>query len=142
MSAMLQTPSARLARSREQLRLALADPMAAPAAGANTHADDAPGTFEKYKAIPGVAIVIEALGNWWAKHPLRLAAIVTARAASAVAKPVAQRHPLGLVVGAFLVGGAIAWSRPWRWGLRPALFAGLVPQLILSAMRPARSDAG
>ena len=36
---------------------------------------------------------------------------------------------LAMVLGAVVLGGVLAWSRPWRWILKPALFAGLLAQL-------------
>ena len=94
--ALLQTPSARLSRSREQLRLALQG--TAAAVGANTRRARSSGTtwLDNLQAIPGASVVVEAVGSWWAKHPLRVTAIVAATAATAVVKPIAQRHPLGL----------------------------------------------
>jgi len=62
-------------------------------------------------------------------------------AARAALRPTAQRHPLGLMLGALLMGGLLVWSRPWRWLLGPALSAGWMPQLLLWAItqRPIRS---
>ena len=138
--AVLQTPSARLSRSREQLRLALQG--TAAAVGANTRQAGSSGTtwLDDMQAIPGASVVVEAVGTWWAKHPLRVTAIVAATTAAAVVKPIAQRHPLGLVSGAFVLGGLFALSRPWRWrwAVQPALFAGLAQHLLLAASRPSR----
>lgn len=138
--AVLQTPMARLSRSREQLRLALQG--TAAAVDENTRQARSSGTswLDNLQAIPGASVVVEAFGNWWAKHPLRFTAIVAATAATAVVKPIAQRHPLGLVSGAFVLGGLFALSRSWRWrwALQPALFAGLAQHLLLAASRPQR----
>ena len=138
--ALLQTPSARLSRSREQLRLALQG--TAAAVGANTRQARSSGTtwLDNLQAIPGASVVVEAVGSWWDKHPLRVTAIVAATAATAVLKPIAQRHPLGLVSGAFVLGGLFALSRSWRWrwAVQPALFAGLAQHLLLAALRPPR----
>lgn len=41
----------------------------------------------------------------------------------AVINPVAQRNPVGLVAGAFLLGGLLVWARPWRVSIGPALLA-------------------
>lgn len=49
-------------------------------------------------------------------------------------RPAARRHPLGLVAGAVLVGGLLAWSRPWRWAFRPGLLNGLCRQLVRDAV--------
>jgi hypothetical protein len=76
---------------------------------------------------------MDAVRCWWAQHPFRMTVLVVADAAKAAILPIAQRHPLGLVVGAFLVGGLLARSRPWRWILPPALFAGLLPQIVAKA---------
>jgi hypothetical protein len=74
--------------------------------------------------------VVEALSSWWSRHPpLRFAGIAAADTAKAMLQPVAQRNPWGLVLGALVAGGLFAWSRPWRWILKPALFLGLAPQV-------------
>ena len=55
------------------------------------------------------------------------------RAAGAAARlalvPIAQRHPLPLAGAALVVGGMLAWSRPWRWLLRPVMLAGIAAQI-------------
>jgi hypothetical protein len=75
--------------------------------------------------------------------PTSIARVVAlaADAAKTVVQPVAQRNPLGLMFGAFLVGGLLAWSRPWRRILTPALLVGLLPQLLsrIASNMPAQS---
>lgn len=129
------TAAHRLAQSREHLRLALCR-QTEPQRDA-TNQRTGPSTvawLSSLKAIPGAGIVIEALSSWWAQHPLRVASMVGADVAKAVVQPLAQRHPLGLVLGAMLLGGLLFWSRPWRWVFKPALFAGLLPQLFYKAL--------
>ncbi len=82
--------------------------------------------MNRIKTISAVAESVEA---WWANHPLRPVAGVAVEASDAVIQPLAQRHPLALVGVAALAGASLVWSRPWRWALRSALFAGLLPQL-------------
>ena len=50
--------------------------------------------------------------------------------------PFAQRNPLGLVAGAALAGGLLAWSRPWRWLLTPVV-ASMLPVLVTKVVRAA-----
>ncbi len=155
MSAVLPPPpppsaARRLAQSREQLRLALqaAAPPASTqgrAARGSVGADPAgaaaraPTWLDTIRHHVGVRIVIDVVQSWWARHPARPAVAVAAAAASATIQPIAQRHPLALVTGAALVGGLIVWSRPWRWA-RPALLAGLLPQLLIAAFRAAPAE--
>lgn len=120
----------RLAQSRLRLQLALLAEPAAPAAGAKDKlglplADWRDG----FKSIPGFSLVMELAASWWARHPYRMVASVVSDVASAAVLPTAQRHPLGLVTGAFLVGGLLAWSRPWRL-LTPALLAALLARAV------------
>lgn len=135
-------PSNRLALSRERLRTALQRSPAAPEQGhtpAQAHGQPGPTAqgaetpaaawLHSLQAEPGLRLLIEAASSWWAKHPLRMASMLAADAVKSVAQPLAQRHPLGLVAGAFLLGAALVWSRPWRWVFKPVLLAGLVPHV-------------
>ncbi len=122
----------RLRLSRERVRQALID--AAGPATADATEEPAAAWLERLKSIPGAAFVIEAFEGWWRSHPLRIATLVGADATLAVLQPLARRHPLALVLGAALFGGLFVWSRPWRWLLKPALFAGLLPQLLAKAV--------
>lgn len=104
----------RLAASRERMRLSMRK--AAP------------------EPRESSGMVADALRDWWSQHPWRVAGTVAADAVKAGLQPVAQRHPIALVLGAVVVGGLIVWARPWRGILRPALLAGLLPQLMSKAM--------
>jgi hypothetical protein len=136
--AVLSSAAARLALSRERLRremLARSTPRSRAGSRAASQGADAAGSSwpswqERLKTIPGAAVVIDAIAGWWANHPLNPIASVAVEAARAAVQPMAQRNPLGMVLLALVLGGALAWSRPWRWLLKPALFAGLVPQLV------------
>lgn len=93
------------------------------AAGAST------SWLHRLGALPLIHAVVESVESWWSHHPLRPVGEMASEASSAVVKPIAQRNPFALVLVAALVGAGLAWSRPWRWIFRSALFAGLVPQL-------------
>ncbi len=139
----------RLVSSREQLRLALLDAgppaqggawCASPASAADA-GPRLPAWLDRLASLPVAKLLVEALGAWWSRHPLRLAAQLATDAAQVLVQPLAQRHPIGLVLGSALAGSLLAWSRPWRWACRPALtpalLAGLLPQLISQMVRQA-----
>ena len=148
------TPAERLTASRERLRQALRE------AAAARSGDAGPGNAASWLAaltsVPGARIVVAAVQAWWKQHPLHVTGTVVSEALQAAVRPLAQRHPLGLVVGALLVGSLLVSSRPWRWILTPTLLAGLLPQLLakavalvpahswlsaLDALTPSRKDA-
>lgn len=127
------TPSDRLALSRERLRRAMSEISAPEAEAESRGARGRPlAWLDSLKSIAGAPIVIEFVRNWWRHNPLRIAG-AGADAAQAVVKPMARRNPLTLILGAFLLGGLFAWSRPWRWIVKPALFAGLLSKLFYKA---------
>jgi len=79
--------------------------------------------------------VVDAVQQWWARHPLRTTTLVALNAAQAVVQPLARTHPLALVALAFVVG-AVLTRRSFRsWVLKPALFAGLLPQLMIASLK-------
>ena len=118
---------ARLEASRARLRDAMRPAAPAPS---TERAEAAGGSWlQRLRGLPVIGLVADALAGWWSQNPLRPVALVAAEASNAVARPLAQRHPIALVLAAGTVGAALAWARPWRWALRSALFAGLVPQL-------------
>jgi hypothetical protein len=128
-----RTPSERLALSRERLRQALSG--ASSASGAASSPGQPAAWWKGLAALPGAAIAIDAVQQWWARHPLRATTQIAFSAARGVVQPIAQRHPWALVLGAGLIGGLLAWRRPWGWVLKPALFAGLAQQLLISSLK-------
>lgn len=126
----------RLTRSRERLRLALSGlPPAPDDPDAAAQAARAEATWwDQLVAIPGASILIDAAQQWWARHPLRRNVMLAVSATEVLVQPVAKRHPVALVASAFVIGGLLAWRRPLRGLIKPALFAGLLQQLLVSSM--------
>lgn len=114
----------RLAQSRERLRQVLAPPPAPEV----DDSESGPSWEQRLRAVPGVSFVLDAVQAWWQHHPLRAATTVAREVSRAALRPIAGRHPFALVAVAVAIGAALAWARPWRWALKSALFAGLVPQ--------------
>ncbi|HUP08026.1 MAG TPA: hypothetical protein VMU47_12780 [Caldimonas sp.] len=128
----------RLALSRERLRDAMM-PRRRVRSGAPSLAEGmgsyASSLVERLRANPGIAVILDAIEEWWAKHPLHTAGVMAAEATGRLAAPIAERRPLTLVFGAVFVGALLALLRPWRWLLRPAVFAGLIPAILLRVLR-------
>lgn len=127
------TALARLVLSRDRLRremLKRSAPRRLAADGGEVH----PTLQDRLKSLPVVGVVFETLASWWSNHPLNAVGSVAAGAARAAIEPMAQRNPLALMLLAVVFGGALVATKPWRWLLKPALFAGLVPQLVSKLM--------
>ncbi len=128
------TAVARLERSREKLRMA----MHLHAKGQSRSPDASPqamGLLGLLKAtIPNSGLLIEALSQWWAYYTAQGNGRTAADVAGDILRPMAKRHPLALVLGATALGALIAWSKPWRWALKPQLFAAWGPALVSGAL--------
>lgn len=115
----------RVGLSRARLRLALAPPPAMDA----QETGERGLRFRGIASLPLVGVVLQSLDAWWAHHPLRPVAQIACGALGAALAPIAKQYPLVLVLSAGAAGGALAWSRPWRWIFSSALLAGLLPHV-------------
>lgn len=122
-------PEIRLAISRERIRLALCAPPSVPTP--NSKAPGA-GWLDALLAEPGTGLVLEALGLWWARHPMHSIGTQWAQTFRTALTPMAQRNPAALILAAFAVGGLIALAKPWRWISAPQAFAGALPQVLVN----------
>ena len=137
------TALARLALSRDRLRREMLQRSAPKRLAADGNAVH-PSLQDRLKSLPLVGVLFEGLASWWSNHPLNAVSAVALGAARSAVEPMAQRNPVALMVVALVLGGALVATRPWRWLLKPALFAGLVPQLVskLAAQVPLESWMG
>jgi hypothetical protein len=129
-------PQTRLAVSRSRLRLHLQQ-------WQSQQAPDAPNPQQTWldalRAEPGTRVLLNALQLWWAQQPWHQASAAFAASVGQLLRPLAQRSPLLLVVGAAALGSALVLLKPWRWLSLSTLAAGLLPQLLpklLALLRP------
>lgn len=121
------TATGRLEMSRARLRTAMSSTrrQVALSDGAGS-----PGWLTRIENLPGVRVIIGALKNWWLGHPLRPVVRLAHHTTDAFAMPVAQSHPIAMVSAGVVLGALVIAARPWRWFLKRALFAGLIPQIV------------
>lgn len=119
---------ARLARSRDSLREAIR--ASKPSDADRVATPDWLQGLDGLKALPGFDAVLVALRVWWSQQPLRLAVAALSDTATAVLKPLAQRHPLHFTLGGLAVGALLVKLKPWRWLPVAAIMSGLAPQAL------------
>lgn len=74
----------------------------------------------------GAHFLAQAVKQLWAKNPWHILGQSAVEAASIMLTPVAQRSPVKLVVGAFVLGGLLFITRPWRLVAKNGFIAGLL----------------
>ena len=121
--------SERLADSRQRLRIALLQSVSGNRVSDMLPSGSSPQWVEQLKGMPVIGSAVRSLDAWWAQTPLNAASTTVFYSANTVARPIAARHPFYVVMVAALAGAVLARSRPWRWILKPALFAGLAMRL-------------
>ena len=141
MSAATTAASQRLLHSRERMRLALRGAPATQGDGSGTPAPDGRSWLDSLKSLPGAGLLAYLVARWWAQHPLHAAGQEAVAGAKAALEPLARRHPYALMLAALSLGGLLVWSRPWRWALTSGVLAGLLPQWLAAALKPAPATA-
>ena len=134
------TASERLTQSRERMRLVLQE-LGSPAdQNGSARVDDFFANWlESLKTTPGTNLLLSLVQDWWFRQPLRVSLVLACGAAQVVLQPIAQRHPLGLVVGAAAAGALMVLTKPWRWIPKSAWWSGLLPKLIAQLQPQATS---
>jgi len=67
--------------------------------------------------------ILSAQAERWRQSKWHLSLQVADQAADSLLRPVAQRHPVGLVLAAGAAGSLLALVRPWRWAPARSLLA-------------------
>lgn len=133
------TPAAakmRLELSRQKLSAAMQPaPEPPPSVSARTRSSRVEPFMQKLHEVPWFAEVLSSVQAWWQQHPLRPISRVAGEASQAVITPIAKRSPWSFVAVSAVVGAGLAYSRPWRWIFRSAIFAGLLPQIAKRVVR-------
>lgn len=127
------TPSthalARLQRSRAGIQRALTE--SSPDAPPGTSAGAAPllaDVLTKLRNVPAANLLLDAIASWWSQQPAGILLRLGTTATRTLVKPIAQRHPVALIVCALAFGGLITWTRPQRWLIRPAAVSRWLPR--------------
>ena len=130
--------AARLAASRLRLRQVLND-LAHPTPRPSLFADGIDNVGDRlrdrFKSLPMATAILEGLGAWWQKHPLRRAAYAADSASRQLLGSAARRNPRAVLLIAVGSGILLAYARPWRWLLRPTRLAGAIVQIGRHATR-------
>ncbi len=121
-----------LLQSRERLHAALQAAATDSAPGPTSSGE--PAT----EPALGAAFLANVLRRWWKKHPAHHAATLAAQTARELTLPAAQKHPVALVAGAFVVGVGVVALRPWRLLSGGALWGRLAPTLLRLALERPR----
>jgi len=135
----------RLAASRERMRewMLAADGRqdARRRVEAAREAGDKPAWLDRLRTAPVIGVIIDAASAWWANHPMQPAASLAHGVVRDAVAPMARRHPVLIVAGAFLAGVALVRWKPWRWLVKSAVFAGLGSQIITRVVASVPLDA-
>lgn len=127
--------SERLVQSRERIRLALLELGSRNEKKSPTDAKSfSDSLLNSLKTTPGANLLLSLVHEWWSRQPLRASLTLVYGTAQALLQPVAQRHPMVLVMGAAAAGALIVLTKPWRLISKPALLAGLLPPLVAQIM--------
>lgn len=131
----------RLEKSRRMMRERMFE-LNAGSAQAKSRDRGAPSNWwVALSAIPVLGPLISDAASWWADHPLRAVADLFSRPGTSASKPLTQRHPWAMLIGAAAVGALVMWTRPWRFALlRRAVYSGLLPQVVSSVLARVPTD--
>lgn len=124
----------RLQQSRERIRLWLTPPDDEPDEGESSgHAlpEQLQAWMRDLREHPILSSTLDALQGWWESHPWRPATHLAGGLVREVLQPVANKHPLGLVLVAAAIGGSLVWFRPGRGLVKALLLKGVVSQSVL-----------
>lgn len=77
------------------------------------------------KGQPTAQLLLRAAQGIWAKNPWMILGKNAFEASNILLLPIAERSPVKLVAGAFIVGALLCIARPWRLVKTNALIAGL-----------------
>ena len=124
----------RLQQSRERIRLWLTPPDEAPEDGDSSgHAlpEQLQAWMRELREHPILSSTFNALQGWRESHPWRPATHLAGGLVREALQPLANKHPLALVLVAAAIGGSLVWFRPGRGLVKSLLLKGVVSQSVL-----------